>query len=151
MQLRLNQAGDTIVEVLVAIAVVSAVLGTAYSITNRSTRTNQQSQEHSKALKVAETQLENLRAWSQTDNTILDGTDTFCMASTGPVSFGGNVVLPAAAGTYPAACHEDDGAATDRYQTGIKRDGNDTYTAHVDWTGPTGGNESVNLTYKVYK
>ena len=53
-----KQTGDTIVEVLSAIAVSSAVLGTAYGITNRTVKNQQQITEHSIALKLAEQQLE---------------------------------------------------------------------------------------------
>ena len=58
---RLNQAGDTIVEVLIAIGVVGLMLTSAYAITNRSNRSLQDTQEHGQALKLVETQIELLR------------------------------------------------------------------------------------------
>lgn len=59
-----NNRGDTIVEVLVAIAIIGAVLGSAYVATNNNTRTNRQSQERLQATKIAESQLERLKAMS---------------------------------------------------------------------------------------
>lgn len=57
---KLPQAGDTIVEVLIAIAVVSFVLLAAYVTANRNTLTNQDTQERGQALQLATTQLEFL-------------------------------------------------------------------------------------------
>ena len=64
MQLkRLSQTGDTIVEVLVAIAVAGAVLGGAYSLINANVKSNQLAQERSNAVKIAESQVERLRSY----------------------------------------------------------------------------------------
>lgn len=62
--LRLNQTGDTIVEVLLAIAIVSAVLGASFTAINQSTQVNRQAQERSYALELAESQLELLASIS---------------------------------------------------------------------------------------
>ncbi len=56
-----RQAGDTIVEVLIAIAVVSLVLAGAYASSNHDVSAQQDSQEHGQALKLAQTQVEFLR------------------------------------------------------------------------------------------
>ncbi len=64
MKKMLNQAGDTIVEVLIAIAVISLVLGSSYAITRRSSVAIRVAQEHSEALKIAESQLEQLKSLS---------------------------------------------------------------------------------------
>lgn len=57
------QRGDTIVEVLLAMAVVGMVLGLAYGITNRSIAIGRSAQERSEALKLAETQVELLKEY----------------------------------------------------------------------------------------
>ncbi|QQS20358.1 prepilin-type N-terminal cleavage/methylation domain-containing protein [Candidatus Saccharibacteria bacterium] len=57
-----NQRGDTIVEVLIAIALVSLVLTSAYALTNKNVRATQEVQEQSYAQKLAEQQVELLRA-----------------------------------------------------------------------------------------
>lgn len=56
-----NQFGDTIVEVLIAILVVSVVLTGAYGAANRSLGIIRQSQERSEALKILEGQIELLK------------------------------------------------------------------------------------------
>lgn len=55
-----GQRGDTIVEVLIAIVVVSIVLVAAYQTTTRNINGIQSTQEHSEALQLAQTQLEYL-------------------------------------------------------------------------------------------
>ncbi len=57
-----QQAGDTIVEVLIAVAVISLVLAGAYASTNHNVRAMQDTQEHAQALQLAQTQVEFLRA-----------------------------------------------------------------------------------------
>ncbi len=75
-----RQKGDTIVEVLIAIAVVSLVLGGAYSIANRSLASVRQAQEHAEALKIAESQVEKLKTANDTGTAgVLTQTGTFCM------------------------------------------------------------------------
>lgn len=58
---RLGQRGDTIVEVLIATAIVSMVLTTAYTITNRNIQTEQNIQEQTQAQELVSRQLELLR------------------------------------------------------------------------------------------
>lgn len=57
-----RQAGDTIVEVLIAISIVSLVLTTAYMVTNKNSLTMQATQERTQAQKLIERQIELLRA-----------------------------------------------------------------------------------------
>jgi prepilin-type N-terminal cleavage/methylation domain-containing protein len=59
---RLNQRGDTIVEVLLAMAVMSLVLVGAYVTTNKNEITLQNSQEREQAQRLVEGQIEMLRA-----------------------------------------------------------------------------------------
>lgn len=65
----LNQRGDTIVEVLISIAIVSMILGGAYVMTNRSLQATRGAQERSNALKVVEAQLEILKSVAGGANT----------------------------------------------------------------------------------
>lgn len=55
------ERGDTIVEVLFAIAVIGFVLGASYASASRSVRLGRDAQEHTQALKLAETQVERLK------------------------------------------------------------------------------------------
>lgn len=58
-----NKRGDTIVEVLIALAVLGSVLVGGYSIATRSINSVRASQERGEALKVAEGQIEQLRSY----------------------------------------------------------------------------------------
>lgn len=79
-----NQRGDTIVEVLFALAVLGAVLGSSYVVVNRNVKTNQSSQERLAAVKIAESQLERLKVASVTNPAILASND-ICLTETNQV------------------------------------------------------------------
>lgn len=57
-----DQRGDTIVEVLVALSIIAAVIATVFTAANNSRIINQQSQERSAAVRVAESQMELIKA-----------------------------------------------------------------------------------------
>jgi prepilin-type N-terminal cleavage/methylation domain-containing protein len=76
------QRGDTIVEVMIAMAVLGLVLASAFAISNRSYATGINAQERNEALKVAESQVELLRiASTLTDESIIDAdpSSLFCI------------------------------------------------------------------------
>lgn len=58
--IRLSNRGDTLIEVLLAIAIVSFILVAAYVTANKNTAINQDTQERSQALQLATSQLEFL-------------------------------------------------------------------------------------------
>lgn len=84
MHKRSNQRGDTIVEVLLAIAIIGAVLGGAYVVANRNTMINRASQERLEAIKVAEGQLERLKAKAASDSSLFNQT-SFCLNNTNTI------------------------------------------------------------------
>lgn len=57
-----NSRGDTIVEVMIAMVVLTLILGAAYAISSRALKTARSSQERGEALKIAESQVENIKA-----------------------------------------------------------------------------------------
>ncbi len=61
MRIKLNELGDTIVEVMISVAVLGAIIGGAFSIATRSLNTTRIAFERSEALKAAESQIEKLR------------------------------------------------------------------------------------------
>lgn len=153
MQLRrLQQRGDTIVEVLIAIAVVGMVLGGAYVVVNSNVKNNQRAQEQSRAVKVAESQLEQLRNYA-VNNPLPTG--NFCLNTSGGTTtktdFAFTGTLPTTNNNYPVACRQDDGAVTDRYMTGIRAEAGNRFTVYISWDGPTGTRAQVSIAYKVYK
>ncbi len=83
-----NKAGDTIVEVLIAIGIVSSVLVGAFTISNLSLKQIRSAQERSEAQKVAEQAVENLDSMAAAHPDLLtrDTADTFCKASNSEVA-----------------------------------------------------------------
>lgn len=75
-----DERGDTIVEVLIAIAIVSLVLASGYAITNKNVAAIQEAQEQSYGQKLVQQQVEYLR-----DNPVL-ATAPGCF--TGPITYG---------------------------------------------------------------
>lgn len=133
-----SQNGDTIVEVLIAMAVISAVLGTSYAIVNRNTKSYQQVNEHSEALKLSERQLEKLRQ-------IAVGTDASKKAAvfSGATPFCIDDVLHVNAST---PCTD---GVDNRYTIQVLRTGADQFESIVTWTGVTGGTDRVSLSYRI--
>jgi len=80
---RHNNRGDTIVEVLICILVISSVLAGAFAVTNQSLLEVQDSQERSQAVKIAETQIERLRG---IDLLTATPPEVFCSSDAAPSS-----------------------------------------------------------------
>lgn len=137
--LKSNQRGDTIIEVLIAIAIASAVLGGAYAFTNRASKGTLQSQEHVEATRLVESQIERLRKRIDDGGSI----DTsFCFNSTGnytladPCSFTGlgDFVYSVSVTSVPG------GGSL----------GGFIYTARAEWPSVNSGTDRVEMVYKAY-
>jgi type II secretory pathway pseudopilin PulG len=132
---QLGQTGDTIIEVLIAIAIISSVLVGAYALTNRSTASTQDAQERSQAVQLVEGQIENLRDLVSTGGTLPTG--TFCFAADGSTTQGTDCVMsPNGPNTEPA------------YTMAISHVA-DVYTIGAVWTGIMGnGQNNVTMYYR---
>jgi type II secretory pathway pseudopilin PulG len=62
---KLNKAGDTIIEVLLSLAVLGMVIGTSYAIASRSLKRAQQAQERTQATKLVEGQIDRIKYISE--------------------------------------------------------------------------------------
>jgi Tfp pilus assembly protein PilV len=86
----MNEIGDTIVEVLFAVVVIGIVLTGAYAVVTHSITDEQDAQEHSYALGLVQSQIEQLRAYiiSNPSGTLPFSSETGCMYSstTAPVT-----------------------------------------------------------------
>ncbi len=84
-----NNRGDTIVEVLIAIAVVSLVLAGAFTSTRRSANATRTAQEYGEALKLAETQVERIKIAVDNNNSpnVLSA-GSFCIDDSGALAGG---------------------------------------------------------------
>ena len=157
----LAQTGDTIVEVLIAIVLISMILGGAYIASRASLTGTRKAEEHGEALKIAESQTEDLRALPPVPTGTPPPVPAFCYAQNGgaptlPAGF----VLPPQTDTdpltappYPAQCVvQSDGTQnpTGFYHIGILYDtANQVYVVHVRWSrAGGGGNDEVSLAYR---
>jgi type II secretory pathway pseudopilin PulG len=144
---RHSQGGDTIVEVVIAIAVIATVLTGAFVVTNRSLTAVRDSEEHSEALQLLQGQIELLRsAASQTSNNQLSGvtlTKPFCFNSSGIYQAVATLGKPCSTGNIPynlsivgTTANPVQGATT-------------TFLSTVTWVALGGGTDQVQLAYKV--
>jgi len=132
----LNHTGDTIVEVLIAIAIVSVVLGGAYVSANNSLTGTRQAQERGESLKLAEEQIERLSE-AKINPAVFTQTN-FCINNT----------LQLKPDTDPACQQAPQGGVV--YKTSIARTGN-TFTINNSWErAGGGGNEQLSLIYRLY-
>ena len=157
-----GQKGDTIVEVLIAIAVISSVLAIAYSIMNRNLKTMRENQERSESVKQAQQQVEALKyLWGTATNqaTITSpSVDQFCVGTDNItiVPLLGTAPDPSLAAdnfaNYPAACIRG------LYRVGITRTGtagNYVFKVYVRWlklgrrTAADNGRNQSTLVYRL--
>ena len=145
----LGQRGDTIVEVLISIAVISLILGGAYVATNKSLLGTRAAQERGDALKLVESQVESIKsiaAGNNADSVFGSGTPAnFCVIN--------NTTVVAATN---AGCKVDaSGAATTgepAYNISISRTGGNTFTVTNTWAAiENKGNDRVTMTYRIYE
>lgn len=140
---KLNSAGDTIVEILISIAVLSLILSISYSLANRSTLSNIQSRERSEAQKLTEEQLELLRGYVNENNPW----DT--SASSPDLCFNeGNYET----GVEPAITKNSDEChrgPEGRYSLRIEKSDAYTYKASAVWSNVKGGTDNLSLSYRI--
>jgi Tfp pilus assembly protein PilV len=137
----LNQSGDTIVEVLICIAVVASILAGAFVVSNRSSTAVRTSEEHAQALQYLQGQIEQLRADAQIKPFSAFGANTkFCYKSDGTFT------------TYSAANCTQATLYTLQIQappSAPPAGGTATFKASVSWDALGGGTNHEDLFYKV--
>lgn len=168
---KLSNIGDTIVEVLIAMTVISMVLGGAFASANRSLSATQSAKERDQGIRLAETQLEQLKSsiragsmWTEINN---DLNDFFCIRSLSFVDI--TQTIPTAMDTdllatptnYPPDCVLDSGnnphSATSRsipYYVSIEQDNSDDnlFTVLVRWErAGSAGREQAAFKYRTYE
>lgn len=151
-----GERGDTMVEVLIAIVIVASVIGGAYAVSNRSLQSTRGAQERSSALKLAESQMEQLKTIVSTDPAKIFGTSAptkFCLRS----DAAGTQVYSTAVASQKANCTVDASGtpvpATTQpsYTFEITRSGNDFHLRET-WLDISGGStDSLQLNYRAYE
>jgi type II secretory pathway pseudopilin PulG len=158
-----DQAGDTIVEVLIVILVIGVVLASCYSIATASLQSTQLVQERTYALKQAESQLEYLKTAANStqpnQQAVLAKANAFCLdASLKAYDIPGGNLSTNDYSDYKApgvGCFIDpnnNSCVSYCYYFGIQPvgGGSNEYTASVRWDGPNGNPQNVQLSYRVY-
>ncbi len=148
LAIKLNDQGDTIVEVLIAIAIVSSVLAGAFTVTQKSTLAVRDSQERGEALQLLQGQLEQVRsvavkAKNTSDPIFSTSPQYFCMNTTTNQRVNSNNA------TFDSTCK--DMGDTDLYDVTISYDStNNVFNLTNKWDGMDGGQNQVQLAYKVF-
>lgn len=135
----LRQAGDTIVEVIVVLAVLGLAISISYATANRSLQATRQAEENAQATQILQGQIEALRSYATNTSTdpnyIFRSPQTFCVATTGNIA------------EAPAACLNGIFAIAISYDSA----NSDTFTARATWDDVTGsGKDTVVMVYRVH-
>lgn len=144
----INQRGDTLVEVLICVLIVSIVLMGAYVTTQRSSRGIRNSQEHAEALKLVQSQLEQVRSDAESSTPqVFTSSQPFCMVNEAAVT-----------GTNATQCAQDaTGSPTTgqpRYQLAVTRTdsaGASLFTVRATWDDINGSQAQETLHYRLYR
>ncbi len=138
-----NQRGDTIIEVLIVLAVLGLAMGITYATANRSILNARQAQESSKATVLLQSQIEALRKLAPigpsvpAQNIYQPVGTKYCIDSSNNVRLYG--------GTYPCTF---DGL----YTITIERNGSNYFVLRASWDDVMGqGTNTATMTYRVYQ
>jgi prepilin-type N-terminal cleavage/methylation domain-containing protein len=127
-----NSRGDTIIEVLFAMAIVGVVLAAAYGIASKNLQTSQFARERSQATQIASTQIELIKNLRNAP-TPTPPNSNFCVDI--------NAANPVVSSSNPACT---DGF----FNTLVNFDGTDSYRIKVEWIPPGGDtNNLANVTF----
>lgn len=144
--LKLNSYGDTIVEVLIVLAVLGSALGISYATANRSLLGARQAQERSEALGYVQGQIELLRSFRNSTGTtdIFSQSGDFCI----PNAQSENFATPDVAAGGDDPCLQ--GAF---YHVSITYDSSqEKFIISAEWDDVRGSQPArISLDYRVFK
>ncbi|HEV2402735.1 MAG TPA: hypothetical protein VGS08_00900 [Candidatus Saccharimonadales bacterium] len=162
-----NQLGDTIVEVLIAVSIVSLILGGAYVISNNSLHATRDAQEHAQAVQLLQGQIEGLKSVIATESSALptifpstSNSGPFCITSTAG-SLSVSIATPGAPNNpcqLNSAGVEDNQVDQTTYNVtitghtlGASHPKGWGFTARASWSGAASVNDQVQLSYRIYQ
>lgn len=139
---KLSNAGETIVEVLIAIAVISSAFGVSFATANRANKTMQANTDRYKAQLYANQQADMLHA--NTTNVAIRTANSFCISSTGAV-----VSIPVDPDAFPAECKNGDYLKSRIQAAGacVATATYCTYKVHIEWYSAKGGIDQLEVFY----
>ncbi len=147
-----NQRGDTIVEVLIAVAVMSSVLAGAFTVSQKSVIAVRDSQERGEMLQTLQGQVEQVRSIAMQSTSVTDpifASPDFCIDKTvptptrvnQPVTFDINDLS-----SYSAGCTD----INTRYNVNVKYDSaTSTFVFTGKWDGLNGLQKQSKLSYRI--
>ena len=142
-----RERGDTLVEVLIAIAVITMIMGGAYITTNKSLLATRAAQERGNALKLAESQIEQIKGLVATNpDSLFSGSppSPFCISDTGTVVAATNAACSVGTGGTPTM-------AQPKFNLSVVRSGN-TFTLTETWVNVSGkSTDQIQMKYRVYE
>lgn len=152
MRLKRSISGDTIVEVMLAIAVTSAVLAGAFVAVNRSLKAARSAQERGEAIKVAEAQIERLKYLS------VEGDNAATLLSNGPYCINSALEVITVTDVSNGEADPVGCKSSGRYVASITRSGT-VHEIRVLWENVTGSNtvasypgfDEIKMYYRVYE
>lgn len=139
MRKALSQTGDTIVEVIIAVAVVATILAGAFVVTNRSTQAVRDSQEHAEALQLLQGQVELLRHAALNHGLTGATTSPFCLDAS---TFYDNA-------DTNSACLVNNLYRLEIIQNAASSGQTTTFDLTATWDAINGNTDKVYLSYKV--
>lgn len=146
-----NSAGDTIIEVLIVLAILGLAFAISYATANHGLIQSRNAEEHSESLGIVDSQVELLRsAFSQQVTVPQDGT-AFCMQGTTPISFAAGYVPPTSGASddfskYPNACNQN----TLYYESIVYDTANNDFDLRIRWDGLGNlGRQQEEISYKI--
>ena len=149
--LKLKQRGDTIVEVMIVLAMLGLALSISYATANRSLMNTRQAQENAEATELLRGQLEALRSRSCSDVAVddcvrppqIDSATPFCMKTSPdggyePKTF---TTSECSFGSIPYVIKITNVTAVTNPSTG-------QYQLEAEWDSVQGGKDKVTITYR---
>ncbi len=152
---KLRERGDTIVEVVIAAALVGLVLVSSFSIANRSSQGIRDAAEHDEAQKIAQGAMEGLQSWVDAHpNLLTDPTvPLFCRDGSNAGTHSSSVPVETRAELDAADVTKNDGGncKQGQYRVFFERDSvrPDIFIVYVLWDRLGGGTSQVSFVYKV--
>lgn len=159
--IKLHQAGDTIVEVILVLAVLGLAISIAYSTANRSLQATRQAEENSQATALVQAQIETLRSNAALASMDINyiyrdpvTTGGFCFDSSSTI-VGLVTLTPTTTSDYtrydPRCLYNNLFHIAIFYEkTDSLGNINDTFTVRATWDDVMAGQDTVTLTYRLH-
>ena len=139
LMLKLSQAGDTIVEVLISVGIVGLMLTGAFTISNASQKQIRMAQERSEAQRVAQSTVELLNPLVQKKPSMIapGSLRSFCITTS--------------LETLESSANECKQGDENRYRVEVNRNASNLRTFHVTvfWNGLSDRKEQLTMDYRV--